>query len=65
MNDQTEPGAGVDAFFVAATASLQVQRPRTLKYGDTFGVFDHAGDVLAGEGNPGGLYYRDTRYLAP
>jgi glycogen debranching enzyme len=64
MNDQTEPGAGVDAFFVAATASLQVQRPRTLKYGDTFGVFDHAGDVLAGEGNPGGLYYRDTRYLS-
>ena len=63
MDDSTA-GAGVDAFFVAATASLQVQRPRTLKHGDTFGVFDHNGDVLAGEGNPGGLYYRDTRHLS-
>ncbi len=63
MNDETA-AAGVDAFFVAATASLQVQRPRILKHGDTFGVFDHTGDVLAGEGNPGGLYYRDTRHLS-
>ena len=64
MNDQTEAGSTVDAFFVAATASLQVQRPRTLKHGDTFGVFEHTGDILAGEGNPGGLFYRDTRHLS-
>ena len=64
MDNEPPVGDGVDAFFVAATASLQVQRPRTLKHGDTFGVFDHAGDVLAGEGNPGGLYYRDTRHLS-
>ncbi len=64
MPDHTAAGSGVDAFFVAATASLQVQRPRTLKHGDTFGVFDHAGDILAGEGNPGGLYFRDTRHLS-
>lgn len=64
MDDQTDTGAAVDTFFVGATASLQVQRPRTLKHGDTFGVFDHAGDVLAGEGAPGGLYYRDTRHLS-
>ncbi len=64
MTEQTKAGAAVDAFFVAATASLQVQRPRTLKHGDTFGVFDHAGDVLAGQGNPGGLYFRDTRHLS-
>lgn len=64
MNDQTAAGTAVDAFFVAATASLQVQRPRTLKHGDTFGVFDHTGDILAGQGNPGGLYYRDTRHLS-
>jgi glycogen debranching enzyme len=62
MDEQAS--GGVDAFFVAATASLQVQRPRTLKHGDIFGVFDHNGDVLAGEGNPGGLYYRDTRHLS-
>jgi glycogen debranching enzyme len=64
MNDQPTAGAGVDAFFVAATASLQEQRPRTLKHGDTFGVFDHAGDILAGRGAAGGLYYRDTRHLS-
>ena len=64
MDEQTETGAPVDTFLVAATASLQVQRPRTLKHGDTFGVFDHTGDVLAADGNPGGLYYRDTRHLS-
>ena len=64
MDDQTESDAGVDTFFVGATASLQVQRPRTLKHGDMFGVFDHAGDVLAGDGAPGGLYFRDTRHLS-
>lgn len=67
MNDQPDP-AGIasiaDAFSVAATASLQEQRPRTLKHGDTFGVFDHAGNILAAAGEAGGLYYRDTRHLS-
>ncbi len=64
MNDQPQAGASVDAFYVSATTSLQEQRPRTLKHGDVFGVFDHTGDILAGEGNPGGLYARDTRHLS-
>ncbi len=64
MDDDQDPGAPVDAFFVAATASLQERRPRTLKHGDTFGVFDHSGNVLAGQGEPGGLYFRDTRHLS-
>ena len=54
--------AGADAapqrdwpqFFIPVTASLQERRPRTLKHGDTFAVFDHNGDALAGPGQPGG-----------
>jgi glycogen debranching enzyme len=56
--------APVTEFYIPATASLQERRPRTLKHGDTFGVFDHYGDIVAGEGSPEGLYHRDTRYLS-
>ena len=51
-------------FFIPAVASLQERRPRTLKHGDTFAVFDHNGDALSGPGSPDGLYHRDTRYLS-
>jgi glycogen debranching enzyme len=51
-------------FFIPATASLQERRPRTLKHGDTFALFDHNGDALAGPGSPEGLFHRDTRYLS-
>lgn len=61
--------AGADAphlvqFFIPATASLQERRPRTLKHGDTFAVFDHNGDALSGPGSPEGIFYRDTRHLS-
>lgn len=51
-------------FFIPAATSLQERQPRTLKHGDTFAVFDHNGDALAGPGSPEGLYHRDTRYLS-
>lgn len=51
-------------FFIPATSSLQERRPRTLKHGDTFAVFDHNGDAIAAPGSPEGLYHRDTRYLS-
>jgi glycogen debranching enzyme len=51
-------------FFIPASASLQERRPRILKHGDTFGVFDHNGDVIAGRGSPEGIYHRDTRHLS-
>jgi glycogen debranching enzyme len=51
-------------FYIPAAASLQERRPRTLKHGDAFAMFDHNGDVLSGDGSPEGLYYRDTRYLS-
>ncbi|CDN57881.1 Amylo-alpha-1,6-glucosidase family protein (plasmid) [Neorhizobium galegae bv. officinalis bv. officinalis str. HAMBI 1141] len=58
------PGAPVAQFFIPAAASLQERRPRTLKHGDTFAVFDHNGDALCGPGSPEGLFHRDTRYLS-
>jgi len=59
------PGATKLAqFFIPAAASLQERRPRILKHGDTFGLFDHNGDALAGAGSPDGLYHLDTRYLS-
>jgi glycogen debranching enzyme len=58
-------GAGQLAqFFIPAAASLQERRPRTLKHGDTFGLFDHNGDALSGPGSPEGIFHRDTRYLS-
>jgi glycogen debranching enzyme len=54
----------VAQFYIPAAASLQERRPRTLKQGDTFAVFDHNGDVVSGAGSPEGIYHRDTRHLS-
>ena len=35
-----------------------------MKHGDTFAVFDHHGDALAGPDSPEGIFHRDTRYLS-
>lgn len=51
-------------FFIPAAASLQERRPRTLKHGDTFALFDHNGDAVSGPGSPEGLFHRDTRHLS-
>ena len=56
--------APVAQFFIPASASLQERRPRTLKHGDTFGLFDPNGDIISGPGSPEGLFHRDTRYLS-
>ncbi|MXQ13086.1 amylo-alpha-1,6-glucosidase [Microvirga makkahensis] len=57
-------GSSLGQFAVASQSSLQERRPRILKHGDTFGVFDRNGDVQSGEGSPDGLFHRDTRYLS-
>jgi glycogen debranching enzyme len=54
---QIEPGP-------AAQTSLQERRPRTLKHGDSFGLFDRAGDLNGLPGSPEGLFHLDTRYLS-
>lgn len=53
-----------DRFYILATAAMSDDRPRVLKQGESFAVFDHHGDVrpvgLAEEG----LYHEDTRHLS-
>jgi glycogen debranching enzyme len=44
--------------------SILEWRPRTLKHGDTFAVFDEYGDVPSAPGSPGGLFHKDTRFLS-
>jgi glycogen debranching enzyme len=58
------PGAGPSDFYIPAVSSLIEHRPRTLKDGDTFAMFDHHGDLRGGTLNPEGLYHRDTRVLS-
>ncbi len=43
---------------------MQERRPRTLKQGETFGVFDPSGDALPEGSSAEGLYHRDTRHLS-
>src|SRR5258708_5451907 len=74
MNEQTDlkhrdaPGESSDdpgvQFYIPATSSILERRPRTLKHGDTFAVFDHYGDVVEAPGSPEGIYHEDTRYLS-
>ncbi len=63
--DHATPALGqVPVFYIPATTSIQERRPRTLKHGDTFAVFDHNGDIAHGPGSPEGLYHADTRHLS-
>jgi glycogen debranching enzyme len=60
-----EAGSGEPLqFHTPVTRSLVARRPRTLKHGETFGVFNHLGDIVPGEGVPEGLYHGDTRHLS-
>ncbi len=49
---------------IAASATSQERRTRTLKQGDMFAVFDHRGDIGSERGSTEGLYHRDTRILS-
>lgn len=51
-------------FYIAAHSSLAEPRPRTLKHGDTFALFDHFGDLSGEPGSSQGLYHEDTRFLS-
>ncbi len=52
------------SFYIQATESIQERWPRTLKNGDTFGLFDALGDVVDPRATPGGLFHLDTRHLS-
>jgi glycogen debranching enzyme len=58
--DDSESGP----LLVPAKTSLQEQRPRALKHGDTFAVYDQNGDILPSQGSPEGLFHADTRHLS-
>ena len=51
-------------YFIPASTSLHELRPRTLKHGDVFGLFDHNGDARECPGSPEGVFFQDTRYLS-
>ena len=51
-------------FYISTTTSILERRPRTLKHGDTFAVFDHYGDVSSRGGSAEGLFHKDTRFLS-
>jgi glycogen debranching enzyme len=57
-------GVTAGQFYIPATASLQERRPRILKHGDTFGLFDHYGDIIPGADSPDGVYHQDTRFVS-
>ena len=51
-------------YYIAASTSLLERRPRTLKHGDTFALFDHYGDIPADLRGPTGLFHEDMRHLS-
>ena len=50
--------------FVPGVVSLAASSRRTLKHGDSFGMFDEFGDVLEVPHSPYGLFHHDTRFLS-
>ncbi len=58
------PAPRETSYFIRASSSMAERRPRILKHGDTFGMFDHHGDILPGSDEAQGLYHRDTRHLS-
>jgi glycogen debranching enzyme len=49
---------------VPGVVSLAASSRRTLKHGDSFAMFDEAGDVVEVEHSPAGLFHFDTRFLS-
>jgi glycogen debranching enzyme len=51
-------------FSIETGPSPRERRPRALKHGHTFAVFDARGDIVDRDGGSDGVYHRDTRYLS-
>ncbi|HVH76064.1 MAG TPA: amylo-alpha-1,6-glucosidase [Stellaceae bacterium] len=69
MKKPAAPSAGRDngaasRFSIETSPSPRERRPRVLKHGHTFAVFDARGDIVDRDGGSDGLYHRDTRYLS-
>lgn len=53
-----------DRFYILATSAMADDRPRVLKQGETFAVFDRFGDVKPVGLEEEGIYHEGTRYLS-
>ena len=66
IDDRTEgrdPRAP-DPYYILAAAPSADEQSRVLKHGDTFGVFDHFGDIKPVGLHEQGLYFEGTRFLS-
>jgi glycogen debranching enzyme len=54
----------VSPFYIPSSVTVPSYRPRVLKQGDAFAVFDHFGDVQATGPGSEGLFFEDTRHLS-
>ncbi|MBB3172317.1 glycogen debranching enzyme [Endobacter medicaginis] len=59
-----KPDDPLNDLYPVSAADLGERALHPMKSGDTFGVFDQAGNVLQGPDIADGLYHRDTRYLS-
>lgn len=62
--DDAAPAEMTSRYYIPGISTFQEWRPQMLKQGDTFGVFNCFGDIIAGERNTDGLYHEDTRFLS-
>jgi glycogen debranching enzyme len=51
-------------YYIQATSAPCAERALVLKQDDTFGLFDHYGDIDARERGEEGIYHRGTRFLS-
>jgi glycogen debranching enzyme len=51
-------------YYILATSSRTDDRPRVIKYGDEFAVFDRAGAITPAGLGEQGIYHDGTRYLS-
>jgi glycogen debranching enzyme len=54
----------IDEFYILAGAAHADDRTHVLKHGDTFGLFDHYGDIHPHGLGEQGIYHEGTRFLS-
>jgi glycogen debranching enzyme len=64
MKHEPQAQAVSGVVMVPGVVSLSASSRRTLKHGDSFGMFDEFGDVVEMEHSPAGLFHFDTRHLS-
>ena len=57
-------GQDKNPYYIVASSPQADERGRVLKYGDTFAVFDHYGDIRPAGLAEEGIYHEGTRFLS-